>query len=111
VSDTDPMGFQWIEADDATNSVYAGSAGRAGAIPTWSSYATSRPIERPGYVVGLPASGPWREALNTDAAIYGGQGRGNLGTVSARAEPHQDQAARAEVYLPPLSAVFLVQES
>jgi 1,4-alpha-glucan branching enzyme len=111
VSDPDPMGFQWIEADDATNSVYAWLRRGGQGDPNVVVICNFTPIERPGYVVGLPASGPWREALNTDAAIYGGQGRGNLGTVSARAEPHQDQAARAEVYLPPLSAVFLVQES
>jgi 1,4-alpha-glucan branching enzyme len=33
--------------------------------------ATSRPVERRGYHAGCRA-GPWREALNTDAAIYGG---------------------------------------
>jgi 1,4-alpha-glucan branching enzyme len=37
--------------------------------------------------------------------IYGGQGRGNLGVVTARADPHQGQAASAEIYLPPLAAV------
>jgi 1,4-alpha-glucan branching enzyme len=52
--------------------------------------------------------GKWTEALNTDAKIYGGQGRGNMGAVEALREPHNDQAASAKIYLPPLSAIFLV---
>ena len=39
------------------------------------------PVVRHGYRIGLPRSGRWREALNTDAAIYGGSGVGNLGGV------------------------------
>jgi 1,4-alpha-glucan branching enzyme len=108
VSDTDPDGFQWIEADDSANSVYSwirrGGPEDANVVVL----CNFTPVERPGFKVGLPFAGEWREALNTDAEIYGGHGRGNLGAVTARAEPHQGQAASAEVYLPPLSAVYLI---
>jgi 1,4-alpha-glucan branching enzyme len=74
------MGFQWIEADDAANSVYAWIGGADRRIPTWSWCATSRRWSDRDTRSACPPAGPWREALNTDAAIYGGQGRGNLGT-------------------------------
>jgi len=109
VSDTDPGGFQWIEADDAANSVYAWIRRGGPDDPNVVVICNFTPVERPRYMLGLPVAGEWREALNTDAEIYGGQGRGNMGAVHAAAEPHQGQAASAEVYLPPLSAVFLVK--
>ena len=108
--DADPQGFQWIEANDADTSVYAwlrrGGPGDANVVVL----SNFTPVERAGYAVGLPAAGVWREALNTDAEIYGGGGRGNLGRVTARPEPLHGQAARAELRLPPLSTVFLVHE-
>jgi 1,4-alpha-glucan branching enzyme len=109
VSDTDPGGFQWIEADDAANSVYSWIRRGGPEDPNVVVVCNFTPVERPGYRVGLPAAGPWREALNTDAQIYGGQGRGNFGVVTAQTDPHQGQAASAEIYLPPLAAIFLVQ--
>jgi 1,4-alpha-glucan branching enzyme len=66
------------------------------------------PVERK-YRVGLPAGGHWSEILNTDAALYGGGNRGNLGGVTASATPHHGRAQSAEVVLPPLSSVWLQQ--
>ncbi len=47
------------------------------------------------------------EVLNTDAAIYGGANRGNLGVIDARPEPLRDQPAQADIVLPALSAIML----
>ena len=41
------------------------------------------PVPRPNYRVGVPRGGYWREMLNSDAAVYGGSGMGNLGGVDA----------------------------
>ena len=41
------------------------------------------PVPRDGYRVPLPPAGRWREILNTDAAAYGGSGKGNGGWVEA----------------------------
>jgi 1,4-alpha-glucan branching enzyme len=68
------------------------------------------PVPRPGYRVGLPRAGRWREALNTDSAYYGGSGVGNLGGVTAEAMPWHDQPFSAPLTLPPLAAVWLVPE-
>ena len=68
------------------------------------------PVERTGYRIGLPQAGPWREVLNTDAEIYGGGNRGNLGVVTAETGDSFGQPAWAEITLPPLSTVFLSPE-
>ncbi|MBL3584382.1 1,4-alpha-glucan branching protein GlgB [Rhodovulum sulfidophilum] len=108
--DCSPEGFQWIEADDARHSVYAWLRRGGPEDPNAVAICNFSPVERPACRLGLPAPGRWREALNTDAAIYGGQGRGNMGAVMAEPRPSHGQAASAEICLPPLSTVILVQE-
>ncbi|MBY0392762.1 MAG: alpha amylase C-terminal domain-containing protein, partial [Novosphingobium sp.] len=55
------------------------------------------------YRLPFPQDGKWREALNSDAALYGGSGQGNLGGVTA-------EHGAALVVLPPLSTVMFVFE-
>ena len=63
------------------------------------------PVER-RYRLGLPEAGHWDEILNTDAGIYGGMNRGNLGGVTSEAVAWHGRAQSALVTLPPLSAVY-----
>ena len=110
VKDADPHGFQWIEADDSAHSVYAwlrrgGPQDREVVV-----VCNFTPVERVGYRLNLPLAGHWREALNTDAGVYGGGDRGNMGGIDATAPGTGGFAAQAELYLPPLSALFLVHD-
>ena len=41
------------------------------------------PVARYPTALDWPRAGRWREVLNSDAAIYGGSGVGNLGGVTA----------------------------
>jgi 1,4-alpha-glucan branching enzyme len=109
VADCEADGFQWIEANDSDASVYAWLRYGPGA-PDVAVLCNFTPVERTAYTVGLSAPGRWREALNSDAETYGGGGRGNMGSVTAKATPHHGLPASAQVVLPPLSAVFLVRE-
>ena len=59
------------------------------------------------YRIGLPHAGRWREILNTDAAIYGGSGMGNLGQVFASDDPLHGLPASAALVLPPLATIYL----
>jgi 1,4-alpha-glucan branching enzyme len=61
--------------------------------------------------VGLPVGGPWREVLNSDAAVYGGSDVGNAGIVQAEEFAWHGQPCSAEVTLPPLGVVWLVPEA
>ena len=65
------------------------------------------PVERSHYKCGVPLCGVWREIFNSDASIYGGQNRGNLGGVKALSEPHDNQPYTLDLYLPPLSTLIL----
>ena len=82
--DCEPEGFAWLIADDKENSVFAWvrNAPEGNPVAVISNFT---PVPRQGYRVPLPAAGTWREIMNTDAADYGGSGKGNGGAVEARA--------------------------
>jgi len=117
--DSDPAGFYWLEPNDADNNVIAfartsrdgGTAGiaeRGGRVVVF--IANLSPVPRRAYRLGLPRSGRWREAINTDSSYYGGSDVGNLGGVAPEPIPWHDQPFSAELTLPPLGAVWLVPD-
>jgi len=53
----------------------------------------------------LPHGGHWREALNSDSAIYGGSNCGNFGGVYAEEHRMHHQPYSAPLYLPPMSVL------
>ena len=63
------------------------------------------------YMLGLPHAGRWVEVLNTDAAIYGGSGVGNLGAVQAVEEKWHGRPASATITVPPLGVLWLAPET
>ena len=81
--DCEGEGFEWLIADDSANSVFAWLRKAPGASPV-AVISNFTPVPRAGYGVPLPHAGRWREILNTDAAVYGGSGMGNMGGVDAR---------------------------
>lgn len=109
-ADADPRGFRWSVVEDKLRSVaaflrFAPDNAEAEAVAIVCNFT---PIARSGYRIGLPWSGPWREALNTDADCYGGSGQGNLGLVQASDTILDGFPASAELHLPALSALYLV---
>ncbi len=83
--DASPAGFEWIDANDADQSVLSFLRLRAegGVGDAVACVANFTPVPRYGYRVGLPAPGRWREVVNTDALDWGGSGVGNHGAVDA----------------------------
>ena len=70
--DSDPAGFWWLEPNDADNNVLAFARRSREGERVVVFVANLSPVPREGYRLGLPRSGRWREALNTDSAFYGG---------------------------------------
>ena len=109
LNDTRPEGFEWIESNDAEAGVYAWIRKGAATDPMVVCVVNMTPVER-SYRLGLPAGGRWSEVLNTDAALYAGGNRGNLGGVMAEYVAHHGRDQSALVTLPPLAAVWLKQD-
>ncbi|WP_133755072.1 1,4-alpha-glucan branching protein GlgB [Naumannella halotolerans] len=109
-ADSDPAGFAWIDAGDASGNTISflrrGTGGeQLAAVINFS------PVPREAMTIGLPSTGSWHEVLNTDSEIYDGTGKyGNLGQVEALAEPWNDFPARASVVVPPMGAVWFSQD-
>jgi 1,4-alpha-glucan branching enzyme len=107
--DTSGAGFTWLAADDASSNVIAFVRwARDGRALVCVVNFSGRPHE--DYRLPLPFAGAWSEVLNTDAGTYGGSGVGNLGTVTATAQPYGDQPASATLRLPPLGTLWLVPQ-
>jgi 1,4-alpha-glucan branching enzyme len=110
LNDTRPEGFEWLEVNDADASIYAWLRKGGATDPQVAVAVNMTPVERGRYRLGLPGPGRWREVLNTDATVYGGGGRGNMGGVVAEDKPWMNQAYSAEITLPPLATVIFVQD-
>jgi 1,4-alpha-glucan branching enzyme len=105
-----PDGFQWLVVDDADASVFAWVRHGGGDARPVVVIANFTPVPRPGYQLGLPRPGRWREVLNTDAAVYGGSNVGNAGGVLADGGPAHGCPASALITLPPLASLWLVPD-
>jgi 1,4-alpha-glucan branching enzyme len=104
--DTDPSGFHWIDANDASGNVYSFVRyGSDGSILACIANFSAVPHE--GYRVGLPRAGRWDEVINTDASVYFGSDVGNFGGVEATEEPWHGQPASVALRVPPLGALWL----
>ncbi len=105
-----PAGFQWLDGGDRNGNVFTylrwGSDGSVVAVLINFS---AQPHN--WYRVGLPFSGRWKEALNSDAELYGGSGMGNMGVVEADGESWNGQPTSATVVLPPLGSLLLVPDN
>ena len=105
-SDHEPSGFQWIDANNADENVIAfirisPSTGRR--IVCVCNFS---PVVRTGYRVGVPASGLYREILNTDSTLYGGSNQGNAGAVMAQQVPWHGLPHSLGLTLPPLATLW-----
>ena len=106
--DCEPAGFEWLEANDADNSVFSFlRRGRGDAAPVIV-VSNMTPVPRQGYRVGVPdAGGGWRELLNSDARTYGGSGVGNDFRIATQPVGWHGRSHSIEIDLPPLGTVIL----
>ncbi|HEX3128547.1 MAG TPA: alpha amylase C-terminal domain-containing protein, partial [Thermoanaerobaculia bacterium] len=105
--DTAPEGFEWIDANDALNSVLSFLRKGTEAKDVVLVVLNFTPVPRESYQVGVPRGGTWVEILNSDAAAYQGSGKGNMGGVEASPVPLHGRSHSLALTLPPLGVVFL----
>lgn len=97
-----PEGYEWIDFQDADNSVWSFlRKARDGSVLVFVVNAT--PVVRGGYRIGVPYDGWYEEILNTDAAVYGGSNVGNWGGRHAEPLPWQGRSHSILLDLPPLA--------
>ncbi|MBN2244132.1 MAG: 1,4-alpha-glucan branching protein GlgB [Acidobacteria bacterium] len=104
--DFHPEGFRWIDCSDTDGSVVSllrrGDSGRHDFLVV----GNFTPVPRSDYRVGVPREGYWKEALNSDARLYGGSGIGNMGGLETAPVPLHNQPFSLALTLPPLAILF-----
>ena len=102
-------GFAWIDCHDADQSVIS-----------WLRFARSgkfvvvalnfTPVPRPGYRVGVPHGGRYRELFNSDSQYFGGSNLGNGSGLVATDEEWMGRPCSLRLTLPPLAGVIIAPE-
>jgi len=102
-------GFAWIDCHDAYQSVIS-----------WLRFARSgqfvvvalnfTPVPRPGYRVGVPRGGRYRELFNSDSRYFGGSDLGNGSGLVATDQEWMGRRCSLTLTLPPLAGVILAPE-
>jgi 1,4-alpha-glucan branching enzyme len=105
-NDFDASGFDWIQCDDAKNSAFAFVRRAADPNDFVVVACNFTPSPQEGYRLGVPQANFYKEALNSDAAIYGGSNMGNEGGRYSEPIPEHGFEHSIEVTLPTLSAVY-----
>jgi 1,4-alpha-glucan branching enzyme len=108
--DYEQAGFEWVDCTDYQRSIV--SFLRRGREPadTLLFVCNFTPVPRHNYRVGAPEGGYWREALNSDAPLYGGSGQGNMGGLSAAPLPIHGRPFSLNMTLPPLGVAIFKRE-
>ena len=109
--DYDHGGFQWIDCTDREQSVLSFLRQTPDGKNHTVVILNLTPVPRPGYRIGVPLGGQWKEVLNSDAGIYAGSNAGNYGGVTAQEAPSHGQQYSAEFNLPPLGVIVFQKES
>jgi 1,4-alpha-glucan branching enzyme len=109
-SDYDAEGFYWLDCSDREHSVLSFVRQSPDRKSLLLIVLNLTPVFRHNYRIGLPEPGFWREALNSDAEIYGGANHGNFGGVHAEEQRMHNQPYSAALALPPMSIVIFKHE-
>ncbi|MCQ1996687.1 1,4-alpha-glucan branching protein GlgB [Arthrobacter sp. zg-Y1171] len=105
--DNEPAGFQWINENDGARNVLSFIRWDHQGNPVVC-VANFAGAPHQDFRLGMPWAGEWVEALNTDAAEFGGSGVGNMGVVHAVEGACNGQPASATLTVPPLGVLYLV---
>ncbi len=107
VRDTSSEGFSWVDCGDVDQSVFCILRRGEDAGDVTILIANFQPVPRHNYRVGVPRKGRWEEVLNSDAALYGGSGHGNMGGVMSAPLPAHGMRQSVNLVLPPLGLIAL----
>ncbi len=108
--DFDSSGFEWIDCHDSSQSVLSYLRKDLSGQQIVAAAFNFTPVPRTNYRIGVPEPGFYREALNSDAALYGGSNVGNQGGVEAEPVSWMGRPYSIPIALPPLAGLILVHE-
>ncbi|WP_046213991.1 1,4-alpha-glucan branching protein GlgB [Paenibacillus wulumuqiensis] len=105
--DHDWEGYEWLNADDARNSVITYM--RKGKKPsdTLLIAINFQPVPRVNYRIGVPKAGTYMEVWNSDEPKFGGTGGRTIQTAASEKVEWDRQENSIALNLPPLSVIIM----
>lgn len=100
-------GFEWIELNDAQNSVLSFLRKGKHSDDTLLVLANFTPVFRERYQVGINEAGSWKEVFNSDKKEYWGSGQLNNKAIKSTKEPYHGREHSLSVNIPPLGFTIL----
>jgi 1,4-alpha-glucan branching enzyme len=102
----DWQGFEWIDCHDSEQSIL--SFVRKNNDDFVVVVVNFTPVPRPGYRIGVPRAGVYREIFNSDSTYYGGSNTGNGDRdLVSQDVPWMNKSQSIELTLPPLAGLVL----
>ena len=109
--DREPEGFDWIDNENAENSLYSFIRRSPEHSESVVVIANWTPVPRPAFRIGVPSQTTWTHILDTDSVRFGGSGyrttTASPELVTAEPVAWQGQPASVVVDIPPLSMLWL----
>ncbi|MFT7559947.1 MAG: 1,4-alpha-glucan branching enzyme [Flavobacteriales bacterium] len=110
-ADCDAGGFEWVDADDRHNSIFAFYRYDKTREQSVLIVCNMTPILRHHYRIGVNSPGIYRELLNSDAEIYAGSNQGNAGILHAEDVASHGKHYSLSLTIPPLATVVFELEA
>ncbi|MCJ8164555.1 1,4-alpha-glucan branching protein GlgB [Pontibacter sp. E15-1] len=103
----DDRGFEWIDYNDAHNSVISFVRKSDNPEDTLLVVCNFTPAMHEHYSIGVPTAGQWKQVFNSDDKRYGGSDQHNDDIISSKAELSHGREQTITLKLPPLSVIYL----
>ncbi|NJL56942.1 1,4-alpha-glucan branching protein GlgB [bacterium] len=101
-----PEGFQWLDANDADNSIFTYMRFAKDQSDFLVVAVNFTPVPRQNYRIGVPVWSRYAEVLNSDSDFYGGGNVGNGGEVHVEDVRWNGQPHSLNITVPPLAIVI-----
>jgi 1,4-alpha-glucan branching enzyme len=105
--DFEYRGFEWIDFQDAANSVIAFERKARDPRNRLVVVCNFTPVPRNGYRIGVSDPGTYQELMNTDSLYFGGSNLGNAGEIQTDDIPFHHHPHSLSLTLPPLAVLYL----
>ena len=104
-NDYDPMGFEWMDCDNAQDSIVSFVRRGETKKKQLLFICNFTPMWRDEYRIPVPCKGKYKEVLNSDDVRFAGNGATNPEPIKAEEVPYKGKDYSITVKVPPLSVM------
>lgn len=103
--DFEPEGFEWINCTSGNENIVVFLRKTARKEETLLFVCNFAPVVHEKYHVGVPFYGKYKEVFNSDAAVFGGSGKGNPRAKTSKQEEWDGRDNSLVIDVPPMSVI------